>query len=338
MRMQRARLLGVRHLVFEEKDIDTKSLGARAIHAETECSAVSIGTETSAYLGDPPLRPGPIYPRLVGYCNVARVVGVGSEVKGVRVGQRILTHQSHQSGFVCDDQEILASLEEADCAEAAAISYLAQLGLAALQKGRFQPGETVVVLGLGIIGLATVGLAAALGAKVVALGNDASRLKKALEMGAHAALLSGDPDLLPRLTEATGGDGPDLIVTTANSWAAWQTALETARFQTRIAVLGFPGRTESSPAFNPLTPEHFNSKQLSILGAGMVDDARGLSVSPKLRQNMATILRLVRTGRLPLAQLVTHRTPWHQLGDIYETAARRDKTLIGAILDWRSSS
>ena len=334
MHVQRAALTGVRELVFEHLEVDDENLGDTALSARTLCSAVSVGTEVAAYTGEPPLRPGPVYPRRVGYCNVAAVGRSGRSVAGLAPGQRILTHQSHQSGFVCDQAEVLAVLDDTLDPDVAALAYLAQLGLAALQKARFQTGETVAVLGLGAIGLATVGVVRALGGHALALGNDSSRLAKAKQLGARNGFDSADTALSEKIAAATGGRGPDLIVTTANSWAAWQTVLALARFQTRIAVLGFPGRSEGAPDFNPLASAHFYDKQLSIFAAGLTEDATAAPVSPQLRKNMQTILGLLAGRRLDLAPLITHRVPWRELPAIYERAASHDKSLIGAVLNW----
>ena len=120
-----------------------------------------------------------------------------------------------------------------------------------------------------------------------------------------------------------------MIVTTANSWAAWQRALELARLGTRIAVLGFPGRSEGPPPFNPLASAHFYSKQLSVLAAGTT------KTPERLHDNLRTILRLTAEGRLPIDRLITHRVPWSDLGGIYELGALRTKSLVAAVLNWQ---
>lgn len=334
MHVHRAALTGVRELVFEDLEVDDENLGDTGLSASTACSAVSIGTEVAAYTGQPPLRPGPIYPRRVGYCNVATVGRVGRGVAGIEPGRRILTHQSHQSGFVCDQSEVLAVLDDTLDPEIAAHAYLAQLGLAALQKARFQTGETVAILGLGAIGLAAIGVVTALGGRALAFGNDATRLAKATQLGAQAGFDSSDSALPKRVADATSGRGLDLIVTTANSWAAWKTVLVISRFQTRIAVLGFPGRSEGAPNFNPLESAHFYDKQLSIFATGQTEDAASAPVSPRLRDNIQTILGLLANHRLDLAPLITDDVPWPELRSIYERAASHDKSLISAVLNW----
>lgn len=334
--MKRAILRGPSQLEFEDIDLNADDLSEDQIYAETEFSAVSVGTESAAYLGQPPLRPGSPYPRFVGYCNAGKVMRVGREVRGFKVGDRILTHQSHQSAFACRSEDILARVPEFVSTKVASLTYLAHIGLAALQKADLRPGESVAVLGLGAIGLATVNVAAALGAHVVALGNDDYRLKKAAELGARASLRSDDPNLKQQIEAATAGVGIDLLVTTANSWESWRTALDIPRQQGRIAVLGFPGRSEGPPSFNPFDPFRFHSKQLTVYAAGSVPESH---VAPNeirftLQRNMKMLLRLVGETRLSLDRLITHCVPWHELRQIYELAGRKDKTMIAAVLDW----
>lgn len=334
--MKRAILRGPKQLEFEDISLHVDDLADSDVYAETEFSSVSTGTELAAYLGHPPVHPWLTYPRFVGYCNVARVMKAGKEPCGIEVGDRILTQQSHQSAFICKSQDMLALVPESISSKVASLTYLAHLGLAALQKADYKPGEHVAVLGLGVIGLATVSIAVALGAQVVAIGNNDFRLQKAREFGAQACFRSDTPDLKSQIEAVTLGVGIDLLVTTANSWEAWRIALEVPRHQGRIAVLGFPGRSEGLPLFNPLDPFYFYTKQLTLFAAGSVS---ALHVAPSeirftLRRNMQMLLRLIQEGKLPLEQLITHCVPWYELQAIYELAVGKDKSLIAAVLDW----
>lgn len=325
--MKQAILRGPRQMAFEEVRLDPDALTDGQFYAETEWSAVSIGTETAAYLGEPPLRSGTGYPRLLGYCNVAQVRRIHGRPAGVNVGDRVLTCQAHQSAFIASARDVLAIIPASLSPSSASLTYLAQLGLAALQKAAFQPGEHVGVLGLGVIGLATVQVATALGARVVALGNSELRIRKAAELGAQSGFGTDDPQLASHVETATGGAGIDVLITTANSWDAWRVALEVTKPRGRIAVLGFPGRSEGPPTWNPLDSRWFYAKQLSLLAAGDVP-------SPDLERNMCQLLQAMMDGQLPLERLVTHRVPWHALEQIYDLASRKDKSLIGAVLEW----
>jgi threonine dehydrogenase-like Zn-dependent dehydrogenase len=334
---KRARLMAPGNLVFEDLEIDLDSLGPEQLYAETERSAVSVGTERAAYLGHPPLRPGPAYPRLMGYCNVARVVRVGSAVKTIAAGQRILTHQSHQSCFACDAKEALAVVPDGVAPRSASLTYLAHLGLTAFQRAGLQAGESVAVQGLGVIGLAAVALGRALGARVLAVGNDDGRLSRAAALGASACLQVNAPDHL-RAVEAFQPGGADVVVTTANTWEAWRDSLEMVREHGRIAVLGFPGRAQPPPAWNPFDPTLFYMKQPAILSVGLPagpttwgDGDRQVA----MRENLKMLLELQREGRLPLERLITHERPWFQLEEVYRLSS--DRALVGAVLDWSVS-
>jgi threonine dehydrogenase-like Zn-dependent dehydrogenase len=335
---KRARLHGPRELCFEDVSYDLAKLGPTELCGATEYSTVSLGTEKAAYMGLPALRPGPIYPRLVGYCNAARVVAVGAEVKSVAAGARVLTHQSHQSCFVCDVKDVIATIPPTLDSRTASMTYVAHIALNALQRAAFQPGESVVVQGLGPIGLSAVALARALCAGVVvAVGNDQSRMDKASTLGASLTVASNSVDLARQVADATGGALADIVVTTVNAWSGWRTSLSVVREFGRIAVLGFPGRGQTPPDFNPFEAQTFYTKQPSILSAGLAagpgiwgDGDRG----EQLRRNMRLLLGLVLDGRLPMAQLITHEVPWSELGRVYALAESGDKSLLGAVLRW----
>src|SRR5450631_2192038 len=169
---QRARLLAPRVLRFEPMALAQGAPAPDEIVAITEYSAISIGTEKAAYVGLPALRAGPAYPRLVGYCNASRVFRVGTGVDEVSPGMRILTHQSHQSCFVCKESEVLAVIPPDLSSREASLTYIAHIGLTALQRAGLRAGESVAVQGLGPVGLATIALARAMDAgNIIAIGN-----------------------------------------------------------------------------------------------------------------------------------------------------------------------
>lgn len=67
-----------------------RALQSDQVFARTLYSAISPGTEIAAFLGCPPLRPGKLCPRVVGYCNVAEVLAIGAGVTLCRTGDTIL--------------------------------------------------------------------------------------------------------------------------------------------------------------------------------------------------------------------------------------------------------
>src|SRR5206468_3300705 len=131
----------------------------------------------------------------------------------------------------------------------AAFTAVTHVGLCALRQARYEPGERIAVIGLGIIGLCTVALARAMGAPVAALGNSPLRVDLAKRAGADVAVLVDDPHLPAALRDWSTDLGIDLVVNTANPWSAHRLATDIARENGRIAYIGFPGRNEPPPDF-----------------------------------------------------------------------------------------
>ncbi len=327
-----ARLLGPHDLRFEVQPL----VGAEApdtLVARTLWSAISPGTELAAFHGLPPLRPGPVYPRLIGYCNVARVLRVGSAVGHIAPGARIVTSQSHRSAFVCKAAEVLAVLAPTADARAATAAYLFHLGLDAVQKAGIALGHRVAVLGLGALGLGAVAMAAKAGAHVTAISRRSAMAAAAHAMGALAFGNGADPTAL---ATSTGIGGFDCVVTTSNRWDDWQIALQLARRRGTIAVLGFPGRGAPAPDFNPLDSRYLYDKQLRILACGqpIEGDLPPDDVRFTLKRNMADIAEAIAAATLATAPMLTEEFPAAQLADAYRALTARDGASVTAVLEW----
>ncbi|MBI4324219.1 MAG: zinc-binding alcohol dehydrogenase [Chloroflexi bacterium] len=330
-------LTGPRQVVIREQRLEAAKLKAGEILAETLYSAISVGTEMAAYLGAPPLRPGRTYPRLVGYCNVAQVLAQGRAVNRCRPGDRILTFQSHRSAFACREDEIIAIIPKGIDLVAASTTYLFHLGYNALLKGGGVPGQHVGVVGLGTLGAATVSLAAAFGGLVYAFSDQPQGRKAALELGAREAFTKTDENAFHTISTLTSGAGLDLVVNTSNSWPDWKLALRLARKQGTVCVLGFPGRNDPIPPFNPLDSQIFYDRQLTLIACGYAPDydlpAHDLRFTVK--RNCAFLLQAIRAGTLPARRLVSSVQPWSRLPKIYERLARRVGTGFTCVLKWK---
>jgi len=283
------------------------------------------------------LRPGKVYPRLVGYCNVAVVEECGADVHGIAVGDRILTHQSHRSAFVCEVGLILAHIPEEMTSSDASVTYLFHLGYNALLKADFRPGQEVAVIGLGVVGMSAVGLTLALGGAVTGFSDLPEQRDRAVRIGARGTWGKRSTEGVEAFHKATGG--ARLVITTSNNWDDWRMALQLAATDATICVIGFPGRGESAPSFNPLDSQYFYDKQLKLIACGKppesppTDDPERFDV----KRGCRFIMDLIRQGKLPTAELVGDLSPAEFLPRIYERLATRELGERIEILDWRTS-
>ncbi|GAB4434730.1 MAG: zinc-binding dehydrogenase [Anaerolineae bacterium] len=114
----------------------------------------------------------------------------------------------------------------------------------ALELNRVEPGDTVVVSGPGTIGLLTMQLAKAAGARVIVLGTgrDGARMDKARQLGADDAFNVEITDTLSTILEMTGGLGADVVFECAGAGASAGHCLELVRREGRYVQVGLFGK------------------------------------------------------------------------------------------------
>jgi len=327
-----ARLHGPGDLRFEDEALPAAP-GTGEILARTLWSTISPGTELAAFQGLPPLRPGRVYPRLVGYCNVAEILAIGVGVERLVPGMRVLTWQSHRSAFIVPVADVLAILPPDADARAASAAYLFHLGLDAVHRTGISLGHRVAVLGMGVLGLGAAAMAARAGADVSAITARPEIAGIARAMGACAVV---GPDEAVAAAQATDVGGFDNVVSTSNRWPDWELALRLARKGGTVSVLGFPGRGEPPSPSNPLASQYFYDKQLRLVACGqpVERDAPPDEIRFTLKRNMADIVGRIARGDLPAGRLLTGEYPAASLADAYRALAARRPGDVTSVLAW----
>lgn len=342
--MKIAILHGPRDLRIEEQALDTQHLQPHEIWVETQLTALKIGTDRGNYEGAERVPGAPDYPRWVGDSNVGIVRGVGSAVKRVRLGDRIVTRLPHQSECITTDSASMVHVPERVSNEDAVYAHLYALSAHCYHKAQFRPGENVAVVGLGTLGLGAVAVGPLFGARVIAIGNDDFRLGLAQQSGAHAAMRFDDADLLAKIDAFTQGQGVDLVVLTANPWPAYRTALDIVRPNGRVSIVALLGRGEAALDFNPLSMQRFYIKGISLIAvsgpAGYAfpnsrPERAAMDDRYTADRNAAHMLSLMAEGKLTPKSLVTHRFHYTDMAKAYEMAYRREKSMLGVLFNWK---
>jgi len=344
--MKIAMLRGPRDLRIEDHPLDTTKLQPHEIWVQTRLSAFKIGTDRGNYEGAEQVPGAPDYPRWVGDSNLGIVRGIGSAVTRVQVGDRIVTRAPHQSEYITTDAASLVKVPEGVADEDAVYAHLYALSAHCYHKAQFRPGETVAVVGLGVLGLGAVAIGPLMGARVVGIGNSPVRLEMSAQMGAHANFLYSDPDLSAKLDEFTNGMGIDLVILTANPWPAYRTAVEIVRPNGRVSIVSLLGRGEESLNFNPLDMAWFYNKGISLIAAsgrsGYLYPNAGTDAMQSADRyawdRMAEhMVALMADGNLEPKRLITHRFHYSKMVDAYEMAYHREKSMLGVIFTWQDS-
>ena len=332
-------LHGPRDLRLEDVEMDVDNLKSNEVYVETDASALSTGTDRGNYEGAEQVPGAPGYPRWVGYSQAGTVMKAGNSVTQYAPGDRVFSMQPHRAAFIAPESSTLVRIPDSVSSEHASMAYLYHLGFHSLRAGQFTPGENVVVVGTGILGLTTIALARAFGARVVALSNSEFRMEKARQVGAHRAWLSSDPDLQEKLQDFTDGIGVDLVVLAANPWPAYRAAVESVRAGGRMAILSLPGRGEDDLDFNPLSLKWSYGKNLMIKMVGGPTPYGFPLQSGADRwvkdNGLQFLLHLMEDGAIEPEHLISHRLPYDRAVEAYEMAYHRDKSMVGVIFQWK---
>ena len=315
-------------LIFEETNLDFK-LSSNKFLAETLISAISPGTEVAAWKGLPHLRDGVDYPRLVGYCNVSKVLEVGDLCKRISPGDIVLTYSSHCTHFIQSEDEFFVVLPRNGEIEKFVTTYLFHLGYSAVLAGNEPLGASSCIVGLGSLGITSACMSGIAGWDVTAISDqkNTDHIKKKL----------------PKLSLKSRNDHMNygtynVVIVTTNTWEDWDLALKIVRNRGKLVVLGFPGRGSNIIPFNPLRSNDFYTKQLKIIAAGITPkdmDKRGFNYFNE-KDNMQRILNWIKEGIIDTSLIKTELKPANQLKDLYESLSGKKRDLSTYLLDWNS--
>jgi S-(hydroxymethyl)glutathione dehydrogenase/alcohol dehydrogenase len=155
-----------------------------------------------------------------------------------------------------------------------------------------KPGESVVIVGAGGVGLALVQAATAVSAyPIVAIDIGEEKLRAAAKLGASHSFINDEQDLAAKVQEVCEGD-PDVIIETTGIPHLIEWAYETSAKDGRTILVGVPPK-DPKPAIHTL-PLHFDK----ILTGSHGGDSRPAYDIPRL-------VRLVDSGRLNIKQIPT---------------------------------
>jgi NADPH:quinone reductase-like Zn-dependent oxidoreductase len=238
-------------------------------------------------------------PRILGADGAGTVEALGAGVDGFTPGERVVINPGIEHGdritvigehmdgthaelIAVPATNVYPLPDDLSFEEAAAFPLVFETAYRMLAtRAGLQEGEWVLVWGAGSgVGSASLAVARALGAHVIATSSSDEKLTRARELGAEAAVNHADDDVVAFVKEATGGAGVDVVVEHVGE-ATWKTSLQVARTGGRIAVCG--ATTGPNP---PAQLHRVWWKQLTIVGSTM-----------GTRSDFEAVYELVKDGR-----------------------------------------
>ena len=282
------------------------------------------------------------HPLPLGYCNSGTVVAIGNGVTEFKVGVRLASNGQHAE-YVCVPKNLVAKIPENVSDEEAAFTVIGSIGLQGIRLINPQLGETVVVIGLGLIGLIAAQLLQANGCRVIGIDFDEEKVQLAREKNIIGINPTKGTDPVKYVLEETASYGADAILITASTKTdeVIHQAAEMSRKKGRIVLVGVIGLG--------LRRDDFYKKELSFqvscsYGPGRYDDDyenRGIDYPlPFVRwtekRNFETVLQAIAMGRIDVKSLITEEVKLDNYKEIYGDMRKHGS--IASIIKYPSDS
>lgn len=283
---------------------------------------------------------------VLGYAGAGWVIGRHDSVKDLKIGDRV-SYGGEGTGHgevIMTGRNLVARVPDGVPLDVAAFTTLGSIALNAVRIAQISLGETVVVLGLGLVGQLVSQLARLQGGRVIATDLDPSRVELAREAGADSAIVGG-ASMQSDVMALTNGRGADcvIIAAAAKSAAPCQQGLGVCRDRGRIVVVG---AVEMSFPWLEMYLKEIQLFMARAYGPGSYDPAyeqKGIDYPESYvrwteNRNMEEFLRLVDSGGVRLDALVSHRFRLDDAARAYETIMTPGVRSLGVLLEYPSEA
>lgn len=179
----------------------------------------------------------------LGYSLAGVVEEVGAGIDEFRVGDRVACAGEGiacHAEFVCVPRNLCVQVPDEVDLKDAAFATVGAIAMNGVRQARVSLGDSVLVIGLGLVGLLAVQILKAAGCRVIGVDIDAYKVDLAMQCGADIALTRDSSALTETIRQATHGHGPDAVYIAASTKSADPMALagEVLRDRGRVVVVG----------------------------------------------------------------------------------------------------
>ncbi|RCK77981.1 MAG: putative zinc-binding dehydrogenase [Candidatus Ozemobacter sibiricus] len=281
-------------------------------------------------------------PLPLGYSHAGVVVEAGPDTPGFRVGDRVVSNGPHAE-VVSVPIHLCARIPDNVSDETACFTVVSAIALQGIRLLQPTLGESIGLLGLGLLGLLSVQLLRAQGCRVIGFDFDPDKVALARRFGAEAWNLADGTDPVQAARDFSRGHGVDGVLITAatRSNEPMQQAPQMCRKRGKVVLVGVTGLQ--------LSRDDFYKKEISFqvscsYGPGRYDPAyeqQGLDypigfVRWTEERNFQAVLDLMAAGGLRTDELVSRRVPIAAAHEAYAAVAAGEN-LLGIVLEYDGS-
>ena len=281
-------------------------------------------------------------PMFPGYSSAGTITALGEGMQGFKVGDRVAcgggNHAVHAE-YEIVPRNLLVKIPDNVSFEEAAFATLGSVAIHGFRLAAPQLNDTVLVIGLGLLGLMEVQIAKAAGCRVMGLDISKQRIKLAREFGVEACPRGDIEDHMPLFTKGRGFDHV-LICAGSKDNDSIRLAGEMCRDRGQVIAIGAVGLE--------IPRKIYYEKELSVMvsrsyGPGRYDanyEEKGQDypigyVRWTEGRNMESFIDLVADGKLNVKSLITHRIPIENGEEAYSLiTGKKNEPFLGVLLKY----
>jgi predicted dehydrogenase len=284
-------------------------------------------------------------PMPLGYSSAGTIIALGEGLDGFKVGQRVACagggYAVHAEYDVVPHNLLTRLPDEVDF-ESAAFTTLGAIALHGFRLAQPQIGETVAIIGMGLLGLLAGQIAAAAGCQVLGIDVNPERIALAGSLGLRAVLREQAVESAQAFTANRGFDNV-LICADTSSNDPIELAAVIARDRAKVVATGAVGLTFSRKLYYEKELSFINSRSY---GPGRYDgsyEENGKDyplgyVRWTEGRNFEAVVDLLASGKLKIAPMITHRFPIEQAAEAYEIiTGKKKEPFLGVLLTYPES-
>ena len=281
-------------------------------------------------------------PMALGYSTAGTIVALGKNMQGFKVGQRVACagggYATHAEYNVVP-RNLLTPLPKNVDFESAAFTTLGAISLHGFRLAEPQLGENVAVIGLGLLGLLTIQLAAAAGCRVLGIDIDPNRIKLASSLGLEAVLRKGAESAAAAFTANRGFDSIIICADTPSNDPV-ELAGVIARDRAKVVATGAVGLNFPRKVYYEKEISFINSRSY---GPGRYDlnyEENGQDypigyVRWTEGRNFQAVVDLLSSRKLKVESLISHRFDIEDGVKAYEViTGKRKEPFLGVLLKY----
>ncbi|MCE9645636.1 MAG: bi-domain-containing oxidoreductase [Chloroflexi bacterium] len=281
-------------------------------------------------------------PMALGYSTAGTIVALGKNMQGFKVGQRVACagggYATHAEYNVVP-RNLLTPLPKNVDFESAAFTTLGAIAMHGFRLAEPQLGENVAVIGLGLLGLLTIQLAAAAGCNVLGIDLDPKRIQLASSLGLQAVSRKGAESASTAFTVGRGFDSVIICADTPSNDPV-ELAGVIARDRAKVVATGAVGLNIPRKIYYEKEISFINSRSY---GPGRYDanyEENGVDypigyIRWTEGRNFQSVVDLMAGGKLKVTPLISHRFPIEKGIQAYEViTGKKKEAFLGVLLKY----